>query len=75
MLTRRVSGRTHGAMANTGNNAHGRVAIVAGLRTPFTKAGTALKSMRTVDLATAVVKELVQRSEIPAWEIGLCVYG
>jgi acetyl-CoA acyltransferase len=62
-------------MANTGNNAHGRVAIVAGLRTPFTKAGTALKSMRTVDLATAVVKELVQRSEIPAREIGLCVYG
>jgi acetyl-CoA acyltransferase len=62
-------------MANTGNNAHGRVAIVAGLRTPFTKAGTALKSMRTVDLATAVVKELVQRSEIPTREIGLCVYG
>lgn len=52
-----------------------RVAIVAGLRTPFTKAGTALKSMRTVDLATAVVKELMQRSELPARELGLCVYG
>lgn len=52
-----------------------RVAIVAGLRTPFTKAGTAQKSMRTVDLATAVVKELVQRSEISPKEISLCVYG
>lgn len=52
-----------------------RVAIVAGLRTPFTKAGTALKGMRTVDLATTVVKELVQRSEIDPREITLCVYG
>ncbi len=52
-----------------------RIAVVAGLRTPFTKAGTALKSMRTVDLAAAVVKELVQRSEIDPREITLCVYG
>jgi acetyl-CoA acyltransferase len=56
-------------------NTRDRVAIVAGLRTPFTKAGTALKRMRTVDLATAVVKELVQRSEIDPREITLCVYG
>src|SRR5262245_27835323 len=52
-----------------------RVAVVAGLRTPFTKAGTALKSMRTVDLATVVVKELMARSELPAREVTLCVYG
>jgi acetyl-CoA acyltransferase len=52
-----------------------RVAIVAGLRTPFTKAGTDLRAMRTVDLATAVVKELVARTEVPAREITLCVYG
>ncbi|MFO0586359.1 MAG: acetyl-CoA C-acyltransferase FadI [Polyangiaceae bacterium] len=52
-----------------------RVAIVAGLRTPFTKAGTDLRSMRTVDLATAVVKELVARTEVPAREVTLCVYG
>lgn len=52
-----------------------RVAIVAGLRTPFTKAGTDLRAMRTVDLATAVVKELVARTEVPAKEITLCVYG
>jgi acetyl-CoA acyltransferase len=52
-----------------------RVAVVAGLRTPFTKAGTALKAMRTVDLATAVVKELMARSELSPKEISLCVYG
>jgi acetyl-CoA acyltransferase len=52
-----------------------RVAIVAGLRTPFTKAGTALRNLRTVDLATAVVKELLLRTELPAKEVGLVVYG
>lgn len=52
-----------------------RVAVVAGLRTPFTKAGTELRAMRTVDLATAVVKELIARTEVPAKEVTLCVYG
>lgn len=52
-----------------------RVAIVAGLRTPFTKAGTDLRDMRTVDLGTAVVKELLARTEVPAKEVTLCVYG
>lgn len=52
-----------------------RIAVVAGLRTPFTKAGTALRTMRTVDLATFVVKELLERYEIPKKEITLCVYG
>src|SRR4051812_14822352 len=52
-----------------------RVAIVAGLRTPFTKAGTALKTMRTVDLATAVVTELMARSDLSPREVTLCVYG
>lgn len=52
-----------------------RVAIVAGLRTPFSKAGTDLKRLRTVDLGSAVVKELVQRSELDTKELGLLVYG
>src|SRR4029079_12828987 len=49
--------------------------VVAGLRTPFTKAGTAQKAMRTVDLATVVVKELVSRSESAPKESTLCVDG
>jgi acetyl-CoA acyltransferase len=52
-----------------------RIAVIAGLRTPFTKAGTALKTMRTVDLATTVVKELIARSELSPKEVTLCVYG
>lgn len=52
-----------------------RVAIVAGLRTPFTKAGTDLKRLRAVDLGSACVKELVQRSEVDPRSIGLVVYG
>ncbi|RYE90528.1 MAG: acetyl-CoA C-acyltransferase FadI [Myxococcales bacterium] len=52
-----------------------RVAIVAGLRTPFQKQGTGLRSMTTVDLATAVVTELMARSGVDPREITLCVYG
>lgn len=52
-----------------------RIAIVAGLRTPFQKQGTGFKSMTSVDLGTAVVSELLQRTELDPKEIGLCVYG
>jgi acetyl-CoA acyltransferase len=48
---------------------------VAGLRTPFVKAGTGLKRMRTVDLGIACVKEMMQRSELDPHEVGVCVYG
>ncbi|MCC6526527.1 MAG: acetyl-CoA C-acyltransferase FadI [Polyangiaceae bacterium] len=51
------------------------MAIVAGLRTPFQKAGTGFARMRTTDLGAAVVKELVERAELDPREIGLCVYG
>jgi acetyl-CoA acyltransferase len=64
-----------GSIPTNGGGARDRVAVVAGLRTPFTKAGTALKSMRTVDLGAAVVKELIQRTDLPAREVTLCVYG
>ncbi len=52
-----------------------RVAVVAGLRTPFCKSETLLKNLRTVDLGSECVKELVQRSEIDPKELSLCVYG
>ncbi|HEY4120411.1 MAG TPA: acetyl-CoA C-acyltransferase FadI [Byssovorax sp.] len=57
------------------NGSGDRVAVVAGLRTPFTKAGTAQKNLRTVDLATTVVKELVQRANLSPKELSLVVYG
>ena len=54
---------------------HGRVAIVAGLRTPFAKQGTAYRDLSALDLGKLVVSELLQRSEIDPKEIGLVVYG
>jgi acetyl-CoA acyltransferase len=41
-----------------------RVALVAGCRTPFVKAGTAFCDLLPVDLATACVRELVARTGI-----------
>lgn len=52
-----------------------RVAIVAGLRTPFAKQSSAYKNLSAQDLARIVVKELVERSEIDPRVIDLCVYG
>lgn len=52
-----------------------RVAIVAGLRTPFAKQGTAYRDMTTLTLACTVVKELIARSEVDPREVGLVVYG
>jgi acetyl-CoA acyltransferase len=52
-----------------------RVAIVAGLRTPFVKSGTAFKDLSALELGKQVVLELVQRTEIPAKAIDQIVFG
>ncbi|TMA28273.1 MAG: acetyl-CoA C-acyltransferase FadI [Deltaproteobacteria bacterium] len=52
-----------------------RVAIVAGLRTPFVKAGTAFKDLSALELGKRVVAELVQRAEIPTSAIDQIVFG
>lgn len=52
-----------------------RVAVVAGLRTPFAKQGTAYREMSTLDLGRTVVRELLARSELDPREVGLVVYG
>ncbi|MGH7284453.1 MAG: acetyl-CoA C-acyltransferase FadI [Polyangiaceae bacterium] len=66
-------------MAKKNGNANGkggeRIAIVAGLRTPFARSGTVYKGMSALDLGRAVVSEVVQRTELDPNEIGLCVYG
>jgi acetyl-CoA acyltransferase len=41
-----------------------RVAVVGGCRTPFCRAGTALKRLTAVDLARLAVVELVHRAEL-----------
>src|SRR5438874_7124993 len=52
-----------------------RVAIVAGLRTPFVKSGTAFKDLSALELGRQVVSELVQRAEIPPGAIDQIVFG
>ena len=41
-----------------------RIAIVAGLRTPFAKSGTAYRDMSALDLGRTVVSEILARSEL-----------
>jgi acetyl-CoA acyltransferase len=56
-------------------SAERRVAIVAGLRTPFAKQGTAYKSLSALDLGKIVVAELLQRTGIAPREVQQVVYG
>ena len=52
-----------------------RVAIVAGLRTPFAKQWSAYRELGALDLANIVVTELLQRVELDPKEIQQVVYG
>jgi acetyl-CoA acyltransferase len=61
-------------MAATSNGGR-RVALVDGLRTPFAKAGTALKDVSALGLSQAVVTELIERSGIDPAVIDRVVFG
>src|SRR6476469_8012641 len=52
-----------------------RVAIVAGVRTPFAKAGTVLKSISAIDLGKLCVAELLQRTNLDGKEVQGLVFG
>lgn len=52
-----------------------RVAIVAGLRTPFARQATHYKTMSALDLGRDVVAELLARTAFPAKEVQQLVYG
>ncbi len=52
-----------------------RAAVVAGLRTPFVKAGTDFRDLSAVDLGALVVNELVARSGISPKEVDSVVFG
>ena len=62
-------------MAKNGSPPGRRVAIVAGLRTPFVKSGGDFRDLSAVDLGAIVVNELVARSGIPAKEFDTVVFG
>ena len=57
------------------SNGDRRVAIVAGLRTPFAKQGSAYKDLSALDLGKIVVAELLQRTGLEPKEVEQVVYG
>jgi len=52
-----------------------RVAVVAGLRTPFAKQGTAYKDISAFELGRIVVNELLERTGVDPHEVQQVVYG
>ena len=57
----------------TGNGE--RIAIVAGLRTPFAKQATAFHGVPAVDLGKMVVNELMQKHDVDPAIVDQLVYG
>lgn len=52
-----------------------RIAIVAGLRTPFARQGTFFKSTNAIDLGRMVVKELLAQTNIDLPSVDRLIYG
>ena len=52
-----------------------RVAVVAGLRTPFVRSGGDFKDLSAIDLGSIVVNELVARSGLPLAEFDALIFG
>ena len=52
-----------------------RVAIVAGCRTPFARAGSSFKDMSGVQLGTVAVRELLLRAELDVAAVDQLIFG
>ena len=52
-----------------------RLAIIDGIRTPFTKAGTDLKSLPAQDLGRMAVTELLERTSLDRHEVSQVIFG
>ncbi len=62
-------------MATNGTSKRSRAAIVAGLRTPFVKAGGDFNDLSAVELGAILVNELVARTPIPPKQYDSVVFG
>jgi acetyl-CoA acyltransferase len=56
-------------------NGRRRVAVVAGVRTPFARAGTTLKGYTAIELGKLCVAELLNRASLTGTEVDGVVYG
>src|SRR6476620_969483 len=52
-----------------------RVAIVAGIRTPFARSGTSYEDITAVELGGMAVKELVARYDVDGGSVDQLIYG
>lgn len=52
-----------------------RVAVIAGCRTPFCKAGTVLREARAVDLARYAARELLERTNLSPGAVNEVIFG
>jgi len=52
-----------------------RVAVVAGVRTPFARAGTSFKALSAIELGKLCVAELLQRSNLSGKEVEALIFG
>jgi acetyl-CoA acyltransferase len=52
-----------------------RVAIIAGVRTPFARAGTVFKGLSAIDLGKRSVAELIQRTNLDGDLVEAIIYG
>ncbi len=52
-----------------------RVAIVTGVRTPFSKVGTLFKSLSAIELGRLCVAELMQRTNLDGTDVDAIVFG
>lgn len=54
---------------------NGRVAVVAGLRTPFARIGTHFRELNAIDLGRVLVNELLARNDLSKAEVQQLVFG
>ena len=52
-----------------------RVAVVAGVRTPFARSGTVFKGLSAIELGKLCVNELLQRSNLSGTEVEALIFG
>ncbi len=57
------------------NEGRDRIAIVAGIRTPFGKGGGQVKDIEADDLGAFIVRELLARTPVSSEEIDEVIFG
>src|SRR3984957_17047853 len=75
MASKKAAQAEHAQNGNGSAHRRERIAIVAGLRTPFARQGSAYRDVSALDLGKIVTSELLARSELDPAEVGLVVFG